>query len=166
MPCSWSLSVVRNVARTCSRFWRTCSAAAGCKRACWKWRNITTISTASVRSTGKRVSCWSLSSGNLAAAGLQLPVFWGNRNWHPLLTDTLRAMAQQGIRRALAYVASAYSSYSGCRQYLENIEDTHRAVGPQAPVVDKLRVFFNHPGFIAAQVDRVRSALANCRPAP
>src|SRR3954468_8599525 len=57
----------------------------------------------------------------LAAYGLRLPIYWGNRNWHPLLADTLRQMAGDGVRRALAFFTSAYSSYSGCRQYRENI---------------------------------------------
>jgi protoporphyrin/coproporphyrin ferrochelatase len=95
----------------------------------------------------------------LSAHGVQLPIYWGNRNWHPLLTDTVREMTQQRIRRVLAYVTSAYSSYSGCRQYLENIEAARQVVGAQAPVVDKLRVFFNHPGFIEAQAARTRQAL-------
>ncbi|HTU24308.1 MAG TPA: ferrochelatase [Pirellulales bacterium] len=94
----------------------------------------------------------------LAAQGPALPVYWGNRNWHPLLPDTLAKMARDGVRRALALVTSAYSSYSSCRQYLENIVDAQRAVGATAPEVHKLRAFFNHPRFIAAQVDRVRTA--------
>ncbi len=95
----------------------------------------------------------------LARNGPGLPVFWGNRNWHPLLTDTLREMKEQGIRRALAFVTSAYSSYSGCRQYREDIVRARDAVGAGAPEVDKLRAFFNHPGFIEATVDRMRDAL-------
>jgi ferrochelatase len=95
----------------------------------------------------------------LNAHGPQLPVYWGNRNWHPLLADTLRQMADDGIRRALAFVTSAYSSYSGCRQYLEDIERARQQVGPEAPQVDKLRAFYNHPGFIGPTVERVRAAL-------
>ncbi|MFO0916940.1 MAG: ferrochelatase [Planctomycetaceae bacterium] len=94
----------------------------------------------------------------LDAHGIALPIYWGNRNWHPLLPDTLGEMAQQGIRRALAFVTSAYSSYSGCRQYRENLEEARRQVGPSAPSIDKLRVFFNHPEFIAANLDRLRAA--------
>ncbi|GAB4146392.1 MAG: ferrochelatase [Planctomycetaceae bacterium] len=90
---------------------------------------------------------------------IDLPVFWGNRNWHPLLEDTLREMSQQGVKRALAFVTSAYSSYSGCRQYREDIERAREAVGPEAPQVEKLRVFYNHPDFIAANVDRLREAI-------
>ncbi len=95
----------------------------------------------------------------LDAAGITLPLFWGNRNWHPLLPDTLKTMAEQGHRRVLAIFTSAYSSYSGCRQYRENIQAAQAAVGPAAPQVDKLRVFYNHPEFIAANVDRIRAAL-------
>ena len=95
----------------------------------------------------------------LAAAGSPLPVYWGNRNWHPLLADTLRQMAADGVRRAFAFVTSAYSSYSGCRQYLEDIARAREAVGPAAPEILKLRVFYNHPGFIEPMADRVRAAL-------
>ncbi len=96
----------------------------------------------------------------LALHGPNLPVYWGNRNWHPLLPETLRQMQQDGIRRALAFVTSAYSSYSGCRQYRENIARAQSEVGTGAPEVDKLRAFFNHPGFIDATEDRLREALA------
>ena len=64
------------------------------------------------------------------ASGLSLPVYWGNRNWTPYLTDTVRAMAADGVRRAVALVTSAYSSYSSCRQYLEDIERARAEVGP------------------------------------
>jgi ferrochelatase len=91
--------------------------------------------------------------------GLKLPVYWGNRNWHPLLPETLEKMKQDGIRRAVGFVTSAYSSYSGCRQYREDIARAQREVGAGAPEVDKLRAFFNHPGFIEPTVERVRDAL-------
>ncbi|HEY7303541.1 MAG TPA: ferrochelatase [Bryobacteraceae bacterium] len=90
---------------------------------------------------------------------VHLPIYWGNRNWHPFLTDALRQMRTDGVRRALAFVTSAYSSYSGCRQYLEDIATAAAAVGTGAPKVHKLRVFYNHPGFIDASADRVRHAL-------
>jgi ferrochelatase len=89
-----------------------------------------------------------------AARGPRMPIYFGNRNWHPLLPDTLRQMADDGVTRALAFVTSAFSSYSGCRQYRENIE---QAGGLP---VDKLRVFYNHPKFIHAMADRCRAALA------
>jgi ferrochelatase len=100
----------------------------------------------------------------LAAEGPDLPVYWGNRNWHPLLADTLRQMMADGVRRAFAFVTSAYSSYSGCRQYLEDLVRAREAVGPGAPEVLKLRVFYNHPGFIETMADRVRAALDRMPP--
>jgi ferrochelatase len=96
--------------------------------------------------------------------GPTLPIYWGNRNWHPMLADTLRQMKADGIHRALALVTSAYSSYSSCRQYREDIERAQEVVGEGAPVVDKVRVFHNHPGFVEALVDRVNSALAKFPP--
>lgn len=95
----------------------------------------------------------------LKAHGPELPIYWGNRNWRPFLADTLRQMAADGVRRALAFFTSAFSSYSGCRQYRENIEQARAEVGPTAPQVDKLRGFFNHPGFIEAMAERVQQAL-------
>ena len=92
--------------------------------------------------------------------GPQMPVYWGNRNWHPLLSDTMRQMAADGVSRAAALVTSAFGSYSGCRQYREDIERARAEVGEAAPVVDKLRTFFNHPGFIEPMIDRTRDALA------
>ena len=91
--------------------------------------------------------------------GPKLPVYWGNRNWHPMLADTLRQMKQDGIKRALAFVTSAYSSYSGCRQYREDIVRAQGEVGAGAPEVEKLRAFFNHPGFIDATEARLRDAM-------
>ncbi len=96
----------------------------------------------------------------LAARGITTPIYWGNRNWHPLLPDTIEQMTEDGVQRALAIVHAAYSSYSSCRQYLENIEAARRVTGPDAPVVEKVRAFFNNPDFIAANADRLREALA------
>jgi len=90
---------------------------------------------------------------------IHLPVYWGNRNWHPFLADALRQMRTDGVKRALAFVTSAYSSYSGCRQYRENIAAAQAEVGPGAPEVHKLRAFYNHPRFIQAYAGRVRCAL-------
>ena len=90
--------------------------------------------------------------------GPRLPIYWGNRNWHPMLVDTIRQMASDGIRNALAFVTSAYSSYSSCRQYLQNISDARAQVGPTAPQVEKLRAFYNHPLFIEANIDHIRAA--------
>lgn len=97
-------------------------------------------------------------SVELSEHGPRLPIYWGNRNWHPLLADTLKQMADDGVRRALAFFTSAYSSYSSCRQYRENIAAAQQEVGPSAPQIDKLRAYFNHPGFIEPMTERVRSA--------
>ena len=96
----------------------------------------------------------------LAQHGPRLPIYWGNRNWHPMLTDTLRQMQADGVRRALAFVTSAYSSYSSCRQYREDIARAQEETGKGAPVVDKIRLFHNHPGFVEAVADRLQHALA------
>ena len=96
----------------------------------------------------------------LETKGPQLPIYFGNRNWHPLLADTLSKMRDDGVQKALAFVTSAYSSYSSCRQYLEDIERARAAVGADAPRVEKLRAFYNHPGFIEANVANIQSALA------
>jgi ferrochelatase len=96
----------------------------------------------------------------LAQQGPKLPVYWGNRNWHPMLAETLQQMKQDGIRSALAFVTSAYSSYSGCRQYREDIVRAQNEVGSGAPQIDKLRAFFNHPGFVEATEERLRDAVA------
>jgi ferrochelatase len=92
--------------------------------------------------------------------GPNLPVYWGNRNWHPLVADTLRQMRDEGRRRAVAFATSAFSSYSGCRQYREDLLRACAEV-PAAPTIDKLRIFYNHPGFIEAMTDRVRDGFAH-----
>lgn len=94
----------------------------------------------------------------LDAHGPALPIYWGNRNWHPLLSDTMAQMAHSGVKHALAFVASTFSSYSGCRKYREDLYEAASAV-PNAPRIDKLRAPFNHPGFVMAVADRVRDAL-------
>src|SRR5581483_9815420 len=90
--------------------------------------------------------------------GLDLPIYFGNRNWHPLLEDAVREMRDDGVRRALAFFTTGFSSYSSCRQYRENVVDAQAAVGPDAPEVLRLRAFYNHPGFVEANADRVRAA--------
>ena len=94
----------------------------------------------------------------LDAHGPALPIYWGNRNWHPLLADTVTQMAHAGVKRALAFVTSTFSSYSGCRRYREDLFEAARATA-NAPRFDKLRVPFNHPGFIEAMAERVSEAL-------
>lgn len=92
----------------------------------------------------------------LDAASVDLPLYWGNRNWHPLLPDTLRRMAADGRKSALAYVTSAFGSYSGCRQYREDIVRAREEVGDEAPEVYKIRPFWEQHGFLDAMADRVR----------
>ena len=89
---------------------------------------------------------------------VSMPIYWGNRNWHPLLTDTVRQMRDDGVKRALAFATSAFGSYSGCRQYIENIESALAELGDAAPVIEKVRPFSDHPKFLEAMTDRVRDA--------
>lgn len=95
----------------------------------------------------------------LKTNGPDLPIYWGNRNWHPFLEDTLRQMTNDGVRRALALFTTAYSSYSSCRQYREDIQRAQAAVGPDAPEIDKLRAFYNHPEFIQPNVENLLIAV-------
>lgn len=96
----------------------------------------------------------------LDRAGLDLPVYFGNRNWHPMVADTVRQMVDDGVRRALVFPTSAYGGYSACRQYDEDIVAARAAVGEGAPSLVKLRQFFDHPLFVDAVVDAVRSAFS------
>ncbi len=93
------------------------------------------------------------------ARGIRLPIYFGNRNWSPYLVDAVTDMQRAGVERALAFITSAYSSHSGCRQYLGDIEAARAAV-PGAPLIEPLRRFFNHPGFVDACVERVAAARA------
>jgi len=101
---------------------------------------------------------------DFAAHDLDLPVYWGNRNWTPMLADTLAAMRDDGVRHALALATSAYGGYSSCRQYYEDIDAARAAVGEGAPEVDKLRHFADHPGFVRPHAEAVRDALAALDP--
>jgi protoporphyrin/coproporphyrin ferrochelatase len=96
----------------------------------------------------------------LAARGIELPVHFGNRNWRPMVEDTVARMAADGVRRALVFPTSAYGGYSACRQYDEDIARARAAVGPRAPELVKLRHFFDHPLFVGAYADAVRTAAA------
>jgi len=91
--------------------------------------------------------------------GIDLPIYFGNRNWHPFVEDTIRKMRDDGVKRALAFFTSAFSSYSGCRQYRENIIEAAANV-ENAPDFDKIRVFYNHPGFIEPMIEKTQDALA------
>jgi protoporphyrin/coproporphyrin ferrochelatase len=98
----------------------------------------------------------------LLADGPALRMYWGNRNWRPFVEDTVRQMKADGVRRAVAFATSAYSSYSACRQYLDDIDRAVAAAGPGAPRIDKIRPYFNHPGFIepfAASTERALASL-------
>ncbi|MGH3796992.1 MAG: ferrochelatase [Pseudonocardiaceae bacterium] len=94
----------------------------------------------------------------LEAVGLKLPVYFGNRNWHPMVQDTVVAMTTDGVRNALVFTTSAWGGYSGCRQYHEDIARARAAVGPGAPNLVKLRHFFDHPLFVATWADALRTA--------
>jgi len=96
---------------------------------------------------------------DLSAAGVDLPVYWGNRNWDPYLRDTIATMAADGVTRAACFMTSAYSSWSSCRQYRENLYDAVAGLDG-APVLDKLRHYFNHPGFVDPVADATLAALA------
>jgi len=96
----------------------------------------------------------------LRAHGCALPIYWGNRNWNPMLAPTVAQMKADGVQHALAFVTSAWGSYSACRQYREDIARAQETVGEGAPRIDKIRPYFDHPGFLEAQADRVREALA------
>ena len=87
--------------------------------------------------------------------GIEQPIYFGNRNWEPYLDDTVEQMAGDGVRRALVLATSAFSSYSGCRQYREDLERARAAVGERAPELHKLRLYYNHPGFIDAVESRI-----------
>ena len=98
---------------------------------------------------------------DFAVSGLDLPLYWGNRNWHPYLGQAVEAMAEAGVGRAIAFVTSAYGGYSSCRQYLEDIEGARAAVGPGAPRIDKIRHFFNHPGFVEPFTESTLAAVGS-----
>ncbi len=95
----------------------------------------------------------------LQESGPHLPIYWGNRNWNPFLADAIRQMKADGVTRAFAFVTSAYSSYSGCRQYRENLIAAQAAAGAEDIEILKLRAFYNHPGFIEPFADAVKDAL-------
>ena len=90
---------------------------------------------------------------------INLPIYWGNRNWHPMLGDTFQQMKSDGIRRVLCFVTSAFSSYSGCRQYREDVQRVLQEADATDLHVDKLRVFYNHPDFVSVISECVSEAI-------
>jgi ferrochelatase len=101
---------------------------------------------------------------DFAANGLDLPVFWGNRNWAPYVGDVVAEMAASGARNALVFATSAYASYSACRQYQDDLAGAASSIGVTAPELHKLRHFFDHPGFIEPQREAVRAAVEAITP--
>ena len=97
---------------------------------------------------------------SLSEINLDLPIYWGNRNWNPFLAEVIGEMKRDGIKRALAFVTSAYSSYSGCRQYREDLEKAKQEAGFEDLEIDKIRVFYNHPNFIAVNAENLSTVLA------
>jgi ferrochelatase len=103
----------------------------------------------------------SLLEKKFKSEGIDLPVFWGNRNWKPYFENAISEMKNKGVKNALAYITSVYGSYSGCRQYLENIENARKLVGEDAPTIQRLPLFYNHPNFIEVNVKNIRAQLNN-----
>ncbi|MEV6601094.1 ferrochelatase [Actinoplanes sp. NPDC051346] len=101
---------------------------------------------------------------DFAANGVGLPAYWGNRNWQPMLADTVAQMRDDGVTSALGFATSAYGGYSSCRQYWEDIAQARAKVGAGAPVITKLRQFHDHPGFVRPHADAVRAALETLDP--
>ena len=97
--------------------------------------------------------------GDLKANQIELPVFWGNRNWTPLLPDTMRELKQAGARRILAFMTSGFSCYSGCRQYREDVYSAQDQADANDIEVHKIRVFYNHPDFVAVNAENVQKAI-------
>src|SRR6201996_6233144 len=89
---------------------------------------------------------------------LDLPVYFGNRNWEPYVEDTVATMRDNGIQRAAVFTTSAWSGYSSCTQYVEDIARARRAAGPDAPELVKLRPYFDHPGFVQIFADTIGAA--------
>lgn len=97
---------------------------------------------------------------DLSKAGIDLPIYFGNRNWHPMVEETVERMREDGVRDALVFATSAWAGYSGCRQYHEDIERARRAVGDDAPHLRKLRQYYDHPLLIASFSDAIGRAAA------
>lgn len=96
----------------------------------------------------------------LRKTGLNLPVYWGNRNWNPFLADTMREMKSKGVRRAAAYITSIFGSYSGCRQYRDDIDRARAETGEGAPEIVPMPLFFDRQGFLGPMAERIAEALS------
>lgn len=97
----------------------------------------------------------------LRSADIDLPIYWGNRNWAPYLSDTVAEMAKDGIEHALVFATSAFGSFSGCRQYRQDLERAADDTGDNAPLLRKLRLFYNHPGFIEPLAANLQKAVTD-----
>ncbi|GGG09774.1 ferrochelatase [Rhodococcoides trifolii] len=93
-----------------------------------------------------------------ALTGIELPVYFGNRNWHPMVEDTVAEMARDGVRSALVFPTSAWGGYSGCRQYHEDIARARDAYGPGAPALRKIRQYYDHPLMVESFADAIVAA--------
>ena len=159
MRCCWFPSGAPKRLKRSFHFWKTCCVermcrASGCSRSLSNYQQLGGVSPINEQNRNLRAAI----EADFADSGIDMPVYWGNRNWHPLLPHTLQQMAEDGIERALAFFTSAFSSYSGCRQYHEDIARARQQVGDAAPHVDKLRMFFNHPSFIEPMIENTRAA--------
>lgn len=96
-------------------------------------------------------------AAELVQRGCSLPVYWGNRNWHPFLEDTIATMARDGVRAALALYTSPFGGFASCRQYSLSIEAAAGGLGAEGPRIHKLRAYFNHPNYVEAVSDLLRS---------
>ncbi len=154
--CCWFRSGVRSGVRTLSPFWRMSYADRDVPR-----ERLLAVADHYYHFDG-RSPINDQNRALIAALGevVKIPIYWGNRNWHPLLADTVHQMRDDGIRRAIAFPTSAFGSYSGCRQYLENIQSARAEAGDNAPEIVKIPPFSEHPLFLEAMTDRVRAALA------
>ena len=99
--------------------------------------------------------------GEFDAHGIDLPLYWGNRNWHPLIADTVQQMAADGVRRAAVFATSATGSYSGCRQYRDDLAGALAELGDSGVQLVKLRHFYDHPRYVAAHVQARSDGLAS-----
>ena len=96
----------------------------------------------------------------LSTVGQALPVYVGNRNWHPLIEDQLRRMAKIGVRRAIGFITAAHRAEASLERYIRAVESARSAIGPEAPEIEYVGPWFDHPKFIEAIAARAEEALA------